>query len=423
MGHELTHGELGQIADLLKQRSGLDAEALGAGALERAVRQRAADCGCIDLARYWSHLQTAPAELQELIEAVVVPETWFLRDPESFAALGRLAVERQRCSEAGLRLLSLPCATGEEPYSMAITLLDAGVPPERFIIDAVDISGHALALARRAEYGRNAFRGTDALLRDRHFSGAGERWRPSDAVRRQVRLRHGNLLGGDPLPGEPPYDIVFCRNVLIYFDRPTQQRALAMLKRLLKPDGLLFVGPSETALLLRDDFESLKLPLAFAFRRGAVAALPRTVPKATPVPARPRPAPRAAARPAPLPASLPASRAPAPAAAVAAAADDPLAAAARSADQGRFDEAERLCREHLRARPDSVAALHLLGLVHDARGDAVRAGDCYRKALYLDPQHREALLHLALLLEQQGRVDEARRLHSRAARCREPGTA
>lgn len=413
--------ELSLIKELLKQRSGLDAEALGTAALERAVRQRAADRGCADLARYWSVLHASPTELQELIEAVVVPETWFLRDPESFAALGRLAVERlgagDRGGDAGLRLLSLPCATGEEPYSMALTLLDAGVAPARFIIDAVDISGHALALARRAEYGRNAFRGIDPLLRDRHFTGAGERWRPSDAVRGQVRLRHGNLLGGDPLPGEPPYDIVFCRNVLIYFDRPTQQRALAMLKRLLKPDGLLFVGPSETALLLRDDFHSLKLPLAFAFRRGpAAAAAPPVVPRATALPPRPRPAgppPRVPPRPAPPPAAR----------AIHPPAADPLAAAARLADAGRFDEAERLCGEHLRAQPESAAALHLLGLVHDARGDVERAGDCYRKALYLDPQHREALLHLALLLEQQGRFDEAQRLHSRAARCRESGTA
>lgn len=409
---------LNQVEALLKQSFGLDAATIGSSAIERAVQQRATACGFSELALYWHHLQTAPAELQELIEAVVVPETWFLRDRESFAALGRLAGGLHRGSTGehrALRLLSLPCATGEEPSSMAITLLEAGVPAEHFVIDAVDISGQALALAQRAEYGRNAFRGTEPAFRERYFScvsSVGDRYRLNDAVRRQVRYRHGNLLSGDLLLGEPPYDIVFCRNVLIYFDRPTQQQALAALTRLLKPSGILFVGPSETALLLRHDFHSLKLPLAFAFRRGAVPAAAPVGPvaprKTAPLPAtRPTPAPNKAARP-PLDS---AARAP-----QAAPATDPLATATQLADRGRLEEAKQLCSDYLRAHPSSARALHLLGLVHDAQGDAVRAGDCYRKALYLDPQHHEALLHLAYLLEKQGEPSEARRLQQRAER-------
>lgn len=401
---------MNQVEALLKRSFGLDAASIGSSAIERAVQQRAAACGYADLALYWDHLQTAAAELQELIEAVVVPETWFLRDRESFAALGRVAGELRCGTPGGLRLLSLPCATGEEPYSMAITLLEAGVPAEGFAIDAVDISGQVLALAQRAEYGRNAFRGTEPAFQERYFSQVGDRYRLNDAVRRQVRYRQGNLLGGDLLPGEPPYDIVFCRNVLIYFDRPTQQQALAALTRVLKPSGVLFVGPSETALLLREDFQSLKLPLAFAFRRGPApaAAPPRPAPsRKTPPAMRPRPAPSKPARP-PL-ASPP--RAP-----QAAPATDPLATATQLADQGRLEEAKRLCSDYLRAHPGSAPALHLLGLVHDAQGDAARAGDCYRKALYLDPQHHEALLHLAYLLEKRGDLAEARRLQQRAGR-------
>jgi chemotaxis protein methyltransferase WspC len=406
---------LTRVEALLKQSFGLDAASIGSSAIERAVQQRATSCGFSDLALYWQHLQAAPAELQELIEAVVVPETWFLRDRESFAALGQLAGELHRRSTgdgAALRLLSLPCATGEEPYSMAITLLEAGVPAERFIIDAVDISSQALALARRAEYGRNAFRGTEPAFRERYFSRAEDRYLLNDAVRRQVRCRQGNLLSGDLLPGEPPYDIVFCRNVLIYFDRPTQQQALAVLTRLLKPEGVLFVGPSETALLLRHDFQSLKLPLAFAFRRGAAPAAAPVRPvaprKTAPPPAtRPRPVPTTAARPA-LDSAAGAPRAAQP--------TDPLATATQLADQGRLAEAKQLCSDYLRAHPSSAHALHLLGLVHDAQGDAVRAGDCYRKALYLDPQHQEAMLHLAFLLEKQGELSESQRLQQRAGR-------
>ncbi|MGA0611150.1 CheR family methyltransferase [Caldimonas sp. KR1-144] len=412
MGSSLTV----EFEALLKRSFGLDAASIGSSAIERAVRQRAQRCGFDDLGLYWQHLQGAPAELQELIEAVVVPETWFLRDRESFAALGQIAIERQRRAGGVLRLLSLPCSTGEEPYSMAITLLEAGVAASQFTIDAVDISSQSLAQARRAEYGRNAFRGGELAFRERYFSAVGdERWRLDDAVRRPVRYRQGNLLDAELLQGEPPYDIVFCRNVLIYFDRATQQRALAALERLLAPEGVLFVGPSETALLLRHEFQSLKLPLAFAFRRAsapAVAAAHVAVArkKAAPPPAPPR---RAAPAPRPAPASRPSAPPPP-------AKPDALAEATRLADSGQLDEAKRLCSEVLRTQPASADAQHLLGLIHDAQGDAARAADCYRKALYLDPKHQEALLHLAFLLEKRGELGAAQRLQQRAGRLQPP---
>lgn len=399
-----------RIESLLKQAFGLDAASIGSSSIEHAVQRRAAACTQGDIALYWQHLHAAPAELQELIEAVVVPETWFFRDRESFAALSQLALalHGQRAS-ATLRLLSLPCATGEEPYSMAIALLEAGVPAEDFTIDAIDISSQALALARRAEYGSNAFRGTEAAFRERYFSAVDDRYLLHHAVRRQVHLRHGNLLGSDLLAGEPPYDIVFCRNVLIYFDRPTQQQALGVLTRLLKPEGILFVGPSETALLLRHDFQSLKLPLAFAYRHGAPpAAAPVTSPVAAPLRARPRPAvPRKTAA-ASTTRPEPAKKIIAPA--------DPIATATQLANQGRLDEAKQVCGEYLRANANSVPALALLGLVHDAQGDALRAQDFYRKALYLDPEHEESLAHMACLLEKQGDLAAAQRLQQRSRR-------
>lgn len=413
---------LPEFANLLKQTMGLDAASIGDSAIERAVQERQSACKLKDTQAYWEHVLTCDAELQELVESVVVPETWFFRDREAFATLARMACEQWLPAHAqgALRVLSLPCATGEEPYSIAMALLDAGFPADRFWIDAVDISVRALAQAGRAVYGRNSFRGNELAFRDRHFEPSGQGYRLHDAVRRPVHFQHGNLFGPDFLPGAAIYDAIFCRNVLIYFDRAEQDRAIKVLDRLLTAKGMLFVAPAETGLLLDHDFVSAKVPLAFAFlRRPPKLAQARPVsvqPPRTPMPARskaPAPMPRpvhkhADAR------TRPVAAAPGPT--VAATPAGELDAAMRLADQGLLVEAAKRCEEYLHRHGPSAAAFYLLGLVRDTSGMFSEAALYYRKALYLDPQHQEALLHLALLQEQQGNDAGARLLHNRRER-------
>ena len=242
--------DIARFEQLLKQTMGLDAASIGSASVERAVQERVSACRLADERSYGDRLSGSGTELQELIEAVVVPETWFFRDPASFVALARLLRDERspRQAQGVLRLLSVPCSTGEEPYSMAMALLDAGFPESALRIDAVDISNRALARAQGAVYGRNSFRGSDLAFRDRHFVATAGGHSPADAVQRLVKFRHGNLLDGLVAEAEL-YDVIFCRNVLIYFDRVTQDRAIAVLGRLLTPCGWLFVGPSETALL------------------------------------------------------------------------------------------------------------------------------------------------------------------------------
>jgi chemotaxis protein methyltransferase WspC len=250
---------------LLKETIGLDAAVIGSSAIDRAVAERQQACRLPAADAYWDHLRASESELQELIDAVIVPETWFFRDREAFAALAGPVV-RSWSTERVLRLLSVPCSTGEEPYSIAMALLDAGLAPARFHIDAVDVSERALAKARRAVFGRSSFRGESLAFRDRYFDEDGNGWRLAPHVCAQVTFQQSNLLDAAFLRDAEPYDVIFCRNLLIYFDRPTQDRATAVLARLLAPDGFLFVGPSETGLLLAHQFPSTKLPLAFAIR-------------------------------------------------------------------------------------------------------------------------------------------------------------
>ena len=281
------------------------------------------------------------------------------------------------------------------------------MPANRFRVDAVDISSRNLVRATLAVYGRNSFRGGDLGFRDRHFDKVADGYRVKEPVRQQVRFHQGNIFAADLLPGQAIYDMVFCRNVLIYFDRPTQDRALVVLTRLLHPSGVLFVAPSETALPGTCGLRSTSEPLVFAFRKpSGTRPAPRS---AVAQPVRPPlvkpPAPKAA------PAQIPRAMLPS----VSNPASD-LAEITRLADQGHFVEAATRCEQHLARWGASSTAFYLLGLVRDASGTHGDAAIYYRKALYLDPDHYDAQIHLALLLETQGDTAGARIVRNRSRR-------
>lgn len=404
-----------RFIQLLKAHIGLDADSIGEALVARVVRQCAQRAAGGDLDAYWRQLQDSPAALQALVEAVVVPETWFFRYPESFAALRQLALRRVAEWGGGrpLRVLSLPCSSGEEPYSIAMALLDAGLAESALRIDALDISPQVLERAAQGRYGRNSFRGSELGFRERYFCVDGSEYRLDERVRRCVRLRQGNLLAPALLADEPPYDVLFCRNLLIYFDRPTQERAIQVLLRLLHEDGVLFVGPAEASLASRHGLRPLGVAQSFAFRRageGGATAVPAGVPLRRSPPAMPRAVP--ARRPPPVSPAVAASSTPAPAASSAQA----LAEIARLANRGLGAEARRACDSYLAEHGPAAQVYYWQGLLADAEGRAEQAQACYRKALYLQPDHQESLLQLAALLAARGDEQAARRLQERAAR-------
>src|SRR6266436_1215683 len=127
-----------QIEKMLRERMGLDAASVGSGSIQRIIRLRMKGLGFPDATAYRELLTRSRVEWDELVEAVVVTETWFFRDPEAFSVV----VEAAQASAPGstLRVLTIPCSSGEEPYSVAIALRDGGVPAEGVRIDAVDIT-------------------------------------------------------------------------------------------------------------------------------------------------------------------------------------------------------------------------------------------------------------------------------------------
>ncbi|KWZ31197.1 CheR family methyltransferase [Burkholderia anthina] len=454
----------------LLRETGIDPDSLGNDFLMRALTDRVhalqADGERVPSAArapvtpealdaYWQQLNASADERRALIELFVVPETWFFRDREAFATLARLAAERLAAMPGRvIRVLSAPCSTGEEPYSAAMALLDAGLEPASFAIDAIDLSARAIEQARLGCYGRNAFRGTATEFRTRYFTPTRDGWLLDERVRACVQFSHANLV--EPVPDTGiRYDFVFCRNVLIYFDRDAQDRVIRSLDARLADDGMLFVGPAETGVAMRHGMRSARVPLAFAFHRepagapvdaGAVRPVaplsaaaasrradrftvaPRAVPAVAP------PAWRGDAR-EPFAAAAPAVQT----AAIGARADLALATAEAAApahdgvastlddtptledaqalaNAGAFDEAERVLAQFSARVGPHADAFYLNGLIADARGRAAEASDFYRKALYLRPTHHEALTHLATLLDVGGDRAGAQWLLERARR-------
>jgi chemotaxis protein methyltransferase WspC len=436
------------FSTLLKQKIGLDPEAIGMAAIERAVRHRAQARSDGDQDAYWRLLTGSADEQQQLIEAVVVPETSFFRHAESMDALALLARQRRAAAHT-LRVLSLPCSSGEEPYTIAMALLDAGIDGARFSVLGVDISERLVAHARQGIYGRNSFRGDALTYRNRHFSATEQGYAVTPRIRAPVVFRTGNLLDpGLALP-EAEYDFVFCRNLLIYFDSATQETAVGVLRRLARPDGVIFVGPAEASLLTRLGLRQIDAPRAFAFRRASEADAGKQADVARPSRTRPIPsssikrtgsttagttraAPRTMAKTSRQTACGPttaesgqATHTDAAARPTDAASQDPAIAhgAAQSltavqalADEGRIQDALAAGVRHLTVHGASASAYYLIGLLHDAAGAPAQAEAAYRKALYLAPGHRETLLHLASLVEARGDGAGARQLRQRAAR-------
>jgi chemotaxis protein methyltransferase WspC len=391
---------------LLRRKIGLDAGSIGSASIARAIEQRMADGKITDIACYLEQLQQSSLEWEALVDSVIVPETWFFRERESFKFL-QLYIQSEWLKsqpQRVLRVLSVPCSTGEEPYSIAIALLEAGLTQAQFHIDAIDISKKCLLSAQRAIYQKYSFRGNSLSFQERYFQATDEGYQLCEQVRNLVHFRQANLADTDFMLGAAPYDIIFCRNLLIYFDRSTKERTIRTLERLLIADGLLFVGHAETGLLLNSRFTMVPHALAFAYRKGNVS---RPIGKHCSLgdrkkhrPIQPRQRITHHPQPQQQQPSL-------------------LDTAKTLADQGLLTQASQLCQDYLNTNLTSVEGYVLLGQVQQAMGNVEQAAASFQKAIYLQPNHEEALIHLALLREHQGDTANAHLLWQRIQRNRQ----
>lgn len=410
-----------QIEALLQAKIGVAASIIGSKEITRVIEKRRLACNLPDLQTYLRLLQTSTQELDELIELVIVPETWFFRDGEPFVFLENYIKSEwlPSKSKSTLRLLSIPCSSGEEPYSIAMTLLNAGLTPNQFVIDAVDISKKSLIKAKEAIYSRNSFRGNNLEFRTRYFTLSNDKYKLCDLVKNAVNFLYGNLVDPYFLINRQLYDVIFCRNVLIYFESTAREQSLLNLERLLINQGLIFVGHAETVQISQSRFESVRHPFAFAYRKidknsdkfqhGQQLLIKNTqlvpIPKiASPLDIKQQPQ----------------SSTKVPKESINFSINQPstlnLKSIRRLADRGQLTEAATLCETYLQQNSTNVEAYVLLGQVYQAKGLEKQAEQCFQKAIYLDPNDYNALMHLILIIENRGDIAKAAVLRQRIQR-------
>ncbi|HZX31927.1 MAG TPA: protein-glutamate O-methyltransferase CheR [Rhodocyclaceae bacterium] len=238
------------FTDLIKVHCGLLFEGSGEEKLCRALDRRM-QALALPAAGYYARLQQDGAEFQELVNLLTINETYFFREPDQITLLVDRLVPRFLAAGGGtapLRILSAGCSSGEEPYSIAMALLDRyGESVSRlFHLAGADIDSTVLAKAREGCYKDFSFRGVAKEVKERYFTRTPQGDLLKEDVRRLVDFHELNLLAKDFPPALRDFDIIFFRNVSIYFDTPTRKTIQRNLASLLKPRGILVVGTAET---------------------------------------------------------------------------------------------------------------------------------------------------------------------------------
>jgi chemotaxis protein methyltransferase CheR len=227
--------------------------------------------GLPDVGKLVDSVRTRPTPdaTRRIVEALATNETSWFRDGDPFTALSSTVLPSllaARGPAEPLKIWSAACSSGQEPYTIAMLLEDA-LPnaASRVSITATDISREMVERTRAGRFSQlEVNRGLPAPMLVRHFSRAGNEWEVAPALRRMVTASECNLAA--PLPRMGPFDVVYLRNVLIYFDLSTKQAILRRVRELMRPDGWLFLGAAETTLGVDDSWERVVIGRSSAYR-------------------------------------------------------------------------------------------------------------------------------------------------------------
>ena len=387
------HTPLDQIGALIETRTGLSVATRLRSDLQHILTQLAGD----DLASFSYTLQNNPThapEWQAVVRALTIGETYFFRDAEVFRLLRSqvltpLIRQRREARRLELNIWCAGCATGEEPYSMLITLLETLPDHDRWTINLIgtDINATALDQARAGLYRDWAFRHCPPEIRGRHFEAAYGGWQIKPHLRGKVTFRQANLLDPPPMP---QCDLIFCRNVLIYITREHVARIEDALHKALTPGGWMLLGPSEALHTHRERWITHVFPGSIFYQKAPQ-------PQLEPITHRHKPngsVPAAPAQP------------------------DLYRAAVKAVHAEQPDEAERLLAELLAGQPNLASARTLLAYIFANRQALPEAHAHLDAALRSDSMYGDAHYLRAQLHLEAGETTQAEKALRAALYCR-----
>jgi chemotaxis protein methyltransferase CheR len=439
-----TDGEIEEFSEFFSEKCGLHFDRRNRKALERGIQRRMRVVAAPSVAAYLTYLQNSPQNRQEfkkLVALLTIGETSFFRfDPQFAALIAQVIPELIKHNQTArrLRIWSAGCSTGEEVYSLAITLLQhfPQLADWDITILGTDISHQSLATARQGNYQERTLRHVPPGLLSKWFVKHGKGWIVAERIRSLTRFSLLNLQSEtypDPKNGTTECDLIFCRNVMIYFRPETVRAVVSRLRRALRPGGYLFLGHAETLGTGFLDFvrcqhhggtyyragkedkvesavqsnkvqdENVNIPQFILFEKvNENRILPDSIPEKftenSGVIVVDKVNNKTASQKNAASVIPPAGST-----------DQLLEQGSSLADQGRLDEAFALCQQILQADDLSSGGYFLRGLIHDQQGRSLAAIEDFQRVILLDLKAVMAHYHLAHAYRRVGRKSEALR--------------
>ncbi|MBI3621234.1 MAG: tetratricopeptide repeat protein [Nitrospirae bacterium] len=399
-----------QFQRFIIEQSGLYFAREREDALMVGLAERMAATGAASAQDYFERLNDERHGQQErkaLFDLLTIGETSFFRNPAQFSAFTDLVIpqliQRSGGGKRSIRIWSAGCSSGEEAYTVAICLLETLPTPDGWTVEIIgtDINQRSLELARQGLYRGRAFRTMPPAYLDKYFHKDGDEYRINPEVRARVRFVYHNMVRDPYVPmGLGECDVIFCRNVTIYFPLDVTKRVVEKMFYSLVPEGYLFIGHAETLWLITDKYRTIEYPQTFFYQRPPVGK--RVDVKVAPRPFAPLPVVAARSETAPPGRRSFASHRTAPPA-VTEAFTRALGAYHRKAYEEAFEQFVRLSKE----QPNLLRAVFMQGLILANQGRYEPAVDLLRQLLQRDNLYGEAYYLLGVLHQKLGELDQA----------------
>lgn len=440
------------LTELLREHIGLNPESIGHEAIEQSIKRRMKLSGIDSPVNYFIKVTDDPLELSSLVDEITVGETWFFREFPAFSVLQKQALNRRSNGYSQFRVASMPCSSGEEVYSIAMALLDIGFQENQLKVDGYDINREVVNKAHKAEYSSISFRSAMPDFSKRYLEKHGDGFGIKQSVKQSVSFQQANLLELADHVEPCSYDVIFCRNFLIYLDESSRRKMVEVLRHSLTEDGVLIVSRCEAHCIAQLGFQVLAQDKRFAFSNTNKDVLmcdssspKKSLPRAVSNTLSAEKARKQDLNPSVVntqsKAATPQKKAlfSCGSRQKSTLAFQPLSdervvdkdnvsewlandckkrlyAIEILVNSGKFEQAMNGCRQLMRQHPECVDAQFMMGLISEQKGERALAFQYFRKVLYLQPEHHEALLHSAMVCEQQGEIAKAENLRMRLNR-------